>query len=536
MNGMKLPAEWFEMIRPARSRLWLIRAMARMKLAVWGALGWMLLVLLISRIVPVAHPGTWAVWGGLGLTALGTGWAVFSRPGWSEAIRAADRALRLEDRLITAWQMRDREEPMAVLQREDALERLRRQRPELAERMPLVWGTRREGWAAAAAVCLLSALLFLPNPLTEQALKRERIQTLISQRAEKVEKWKETALKDHNIRKETKEAIRKELNRLSERLKEARNLEEVALELARSDERLRQLREQSERQSLPARRIAEEWQNGSLSALGKAMQNGKAVSEAEIKRAIRQMKPEERKKLAKQLDRLARDWSAADDTKTRQAAELLRSAADALAAEASGAEDQASRALAAAQEAIRGQQADARMLAEGSQMLSGEAVALASGSGSQGGPADGTPFGGSPSQSGSGSGTSAGNGTATGAGTSSGGGSQGGGGQGSGNSSGGGQGGSGSGGGSGAGTGAGSMVLVPWSRLSGEGQRGTLGGTSGGGTDTDAGTVSATPGLLRPYGEVFASYEAEAREALERGEIPPELEWLVREYFSTLEP
>ena len=75
-------------------------------------------------------------------------------------------------------------------------------------------------------------------------------------------------------------------------------------------------------------------------------------------------------------------------------------------------------------------------------------------------------------------------------------------------------------------------------RLGGDGQGSQLNGQVGQGqgdvVDTDNSPISA--GTLRPYNEVFGTYSEAARNSLDRGDIPPALQGLIKDYFSSLEP
>lgn len=76
-------------------------------------------------------------------------------------------------------------------------------------------------------------------------------------------------------------------------------------------------------------------------------------------------------------------------------------------------------------------------------------------------------------------------------------------------------------------------------RLAGtDGQSSVVKGERGSGPETvlETGNLPVSPGLLRPYNEVIADYEQEARQTLDRTPVPPVLKEMVRSYFSSLEP
>ncbi|MCK9918122.1 hypothetical protein MXD81_54260, partial [Microbacteriaceae bacterium K1510] len=114
-------------------------------------------------------------------------------------------------------------------------------------------------------------------------------------------------------------------------------------------------------------------------------------------------------------------------------------------------------------------------------------------------------------------------------------------GNGSGSGTGSGAGGSGSGQGGGAGLGEGShdLISVPTKRIDGKGgPTETVGGPLGEGSSEtrESGSTQVTPGVVRPYKEVYQEYERFSRESLERGNIPNDYKEIVKDYFQSIEP
>lgn len=151
---------------------------------------------------------------------------------------------------------------------------------------------------------------------------------------------------------------------------------------------------------------------------------------------------------------------------------------------------------------------------------------------------NGQPNNGNGSGNGSGSGSGNGSGAGSGSGTGSGSGSGTGTGSGSGSGSGTGSG-SGNGMGSGAGLGQGSreQLTIP-DRLQGgknvETDVGTIGEGQAG--QQSEGTGPVLKGNIRPYSEVFKSYEQAYRQSTERLELPADLGDIVKNYFSNIDP
>lgn len=499
-------------------------------------------ILLLARAVPLAHPDQTAVWLFLLGVAGGCVIGIWKRPEWKETVHIIDDRLDLQDRLVTAWQMRDAAGPVVALQREDALRHLKEKLPQLKERMPFTWGTRKEGIRALALAALCTLLLLLPNPLTEIARQQENIRQVIEKERKTVEEQKETAAKAEKVSPEMKQSLQKELAQLSEQLDKSETLEQAAEEMAKSLEKLNELKQKAEQEKAPAEEMLARWmQEEKLAALGKAWSEGGGKPSAsigeEVKKALSELTPEEKKKPAQQLDELGQKWSQSDSASARKAANHLRGASRELAANSQAAARSVSQALSFAGNVMSQRQADERMISQSQQVLQAGKTTIAAASGANGGMTGGNTntassgtsvvsTNGSSGNSGSGSTTSgAGNGSGTG---------NAGSGYGSGNGT--GSGGAGS-GGLGAGQGAGSRnVLVPWSRVKGRGPQATVGGPLGEGTEEQGQTLSTLPGLSRPYEEVYREYQADVRQALERGDLPPEWQQIIREYFSSIEP
>ncbi|MBA4493638.1 hypothetical protein ACFO25_04500 [Paenactinomyces guangxiensis] len=536
-----LPA-WLSSLSAGRNRIWKQRVLIWGKRGLWLGLGLACAILLLARAVPLAHPNEAAGWVLLGGCLTGLIIGVWRKPTWHETVHVIDHRLKLYDRLLTVWQLREQTGPLVSLQRKDALYHLKQKLPQIDQCLPLAWGSKKEGLAILACVALAVLLLFLPNPLTEMARQQEKVVQAIENQQEKIEKQKEQVEKEAKISPEVKQALQKELSQLAEQLKKSETLEQAAAEMAKSEERLNELKKKADQAKAPADKQLSEWmQQEKLASLGKAMSEGgnqpKAQTREEIKQTLQSLTPEEKEKLARQLNQLAEQWSQSASASARDAAKQLQQAAAEIASNSATAAGTLSQAMSAAGTAMNQQQADQQMVSRSQQVVQAgkTTVAAASGLTGTGSNSNGnaTSANGSASSNGS-SGNQTGGSSLSGSGTGSQPGTGSGNGQGNGSGSGAG---SGSGQGNGIGTGAGSRnVLVPWSRINGGGPGETVGGPQGEGTEHQSHTQTTLPGISRPYDQVFTQYETDVRQALERGDLSPELQQIIREYFSSIEP
>lgn len=81
------------------------------------------------------------------------------------------------------------------------------------------------------------------------------------------------------------------------------------------------------------------------------------------------------------------------------------------------------------------------------------------------------------------------------------------------------------------------MITTPRS-LAGSGNVEKDGGpaSSSGGPTQNGGSAPAIDGATRPYSEVYRDYETAAKSSLSRSPLPDNLQNLVRDYFTEINP
>ena len=151
--------------------------------AVLAAMGWVLVVLLAGRIVPLEQAIRIAAFGiPVVFAAVAIAW-IMARPRPMKLMRTADSSLGLKERLSTAWERRFESGPMDGSLRQDALRHAASVR--LATAFPI--GLRRGETVLMIAIALIAIALFvLPNPM-DQVLSQRRADRLAqTQAAEKI--------------------------------------------------------------------------------------------------------------------------------------------------------------------------------------------------------------------------------------------------------------------------------------------------------------------------------------------------------------
>lgn len=551
-------------LRALRRKLWLKRVV---HFATWGlmvGIGAALFELIVARVLPIWHPWRWAF--GFVLIGLATGVMIglLRRVSIVAAARFADRN-GLMERMVTALAYERDLSPAAVLQREEALDRYRREEERLLRRVT-VWSVPR--WMAACLTCcvLLGGLLWwLPNPMQEVVKEQQQVQQALEKERQKVAEAEKSIADDDQLTPEQKEMFQQELEKLEEQLADSENLEEGLKALAEAEAELNRLAKEADnrRQALDGLRgqLASHPVTGALAeALSERDEVKLREAMQEARDALEQLSPDEREALAGMLAQAANELDDQDLTH-EELVQTLQEAANSI---GSGDTEQAAialesavgEAIAASRSALAAANAadqTAQLLTKSKQALAqaGQSgTATARGNGATDGQISGNEHhtgarNGSPGTNGRGNGSSGdenGNSHGIGNGNNSRNGNGARSGSGSGNvfGNGGGAGGSGAGTGSGAGLGSGSreLVSVPSERLNGGGPEETVGGPLGDGAETEKsrGSSIGSPGVSRPYTDVFGQYEQAAREALERSDLPRQYQQLVKDYFADIEP
>lgn len=536
------PGTVARVLAPLRNKLWFRRIIAfGVKGLVAGGSGG-IAVLLFSRVWPVWYPWRWALivtW--MGLVA-GVSYGIIKRPSVADAARFADDH-GLKERMVTALAFERDDSAMARLQRDEAVGKFRRHEQAIVKQIHL-WAFPR--WAVVSLIGFVvvgGALWWLPHPMETVVLKQQQVDQALAKERKKVEKAEKQLAENDTLPDQVKAVLRKQVQDLKKQLEEATSAEEGMKALADAEARLDELARQTAASEQMLKTLSHQLTSHTATAApSRAVSEGdrETLREAlkEMEKTLRTLKPDEREALAARLNNGAEGLKESDVPQAEHMAELLRQAAQHVQAGDSvqaagalgGAFNQmfsASQSLVATQRAVAGMTQSLgeskQALAQASQWgeTSGQLSQRTGNSEEKTPAAESTGTTGTGGQAGGSNGSAGGNSTGTSGGTGSGIGA-----------------GAGS-GGSGAGKGSGSreLVSVPSARLSGGGPKDTVGGPLGEGSEMEV-TKGAlgSPGVTRPYTDVFDQYEAAARQALEKSDLPPQFQQLIRAYFSDIQP
>ncbi len=507
------------------------------------------LALVVARFVPWADAGIVAAIA-IGLGGFGALVAGYLAPLSARRVAlVADWAAGLADRTATAWELRERHDPFALLQRADALDRLRDADPRtIATRLP------RRDLAILVALGGITAIAALaPNPMLDVLRRQQAERARIQAAAHQVQDLADDPTATSSQSTVDYAKIEQALRDLANQLDQTGDVSSALAAVSRTEQSLRsQIPPGGEGAAASLSAEARALQQNALTRpLGDALAAKDAAALARatqaLQSALAKLTPEQRSAVARALQEAAnagRDSAAGADAELANGS--LRAAAQAI---QQGDLSEASAQLGAAQSALSGeisasQTADTILrtisgLDRARDTINGAAATSTPGPArsSQGGQSGQT--GNDQASAGVGQGQSGASQTNAASGS---------GGSGSAQEQGaGGQAGNGS---SGSGT-----VGANGNQPGGTGGRGTGGGRSGalpgqstpgdqvyipgqagnGEAIQQAGPAGPALGAEVPYQQVIGQYAQNAREHLDRRDLPPNVRDLVRKYFVGLE-
>lgn len=546
---------------------WRIRQVRLLSGAGYGSLAALAMILLwlaAGRLWPIHHLGLYIALSSLLCIIAGGLWGLLRPVPRLLAARTMDHRTdedERQDAMVTALSFAGNDSYAARLQREQAAAYGDEYVQKLKHYLPVPRPPRRRLIVACCEVMAAAALVLAPNPMDKLLELERQQQAWIESQLEKTDKSLEE-LEASELAPLVKAPLREELVKLRQELAHAKQPEEALRSL---EESMKQLQEMAERQELRQQQRSEwldAWRSTpKLEGLGRALeqQDAEGISEEldKLKQQLPKLSGQEKEQLAEALSQLAEQLPQ-EGEESKRLAEALRKAAENVADNQSNAEIDLSELAAALEEEMKSSGASGLQAAAAADLASAlaqQGLGLAGEMSAAGFPVSDTwSMGGSAEQwaSAAGSGSSPegegseGSGAMEGqsptfgqGGNGQGQGSNGQGqdGQGNGSGQGSGSGGTGQGQGDGAGFGSGSRSLVTTPREgSGLGNIEVDTGPASGGQVQKGGQGPVFEGASRPYEEVYSDYEAEAKRALNRGELPQSLQGLVESYFTEIDP
>jgi hemoglobin-like flavoprotein len=235
----------YKSVRPLKNRMHAERAAKIFILALAVASAASMILSLVALFYPVPFLINKIAWIFSGAFAIALVAAFFSRPGNLVVLKTAD-ALGLCERLITAYEFRNENSPIALIQRKDA--QLEAERFNYKE----MYRIRFPGKPAliAGGLLILTIVLFsIPTRFREEAVKAENLAREIKNQTEKLNAIKEELNESSKLSTEEIDEIKKKIEGLLKELKKAGSAEEALKAVSRSQNELVELMERERLES-----------------------------------------------------------------------------------------------------------------------------------------------------------------------------------------------------------------------------------------------------------------------------------------------
>ena len=564
-------SDWKNAFTSIKRRVDMAHMLKYLTLGMLSAMGVMLLIVGLSFLIPIENLWTYSLVAGL-LTVIFiivVGW--IKRPTVYEVARTTDK-FGLNEKVLTACELDDRDDRMASMQRTDAIETLSK-----FDKKRIALSISKSHIVVFLALTLALVLTnLIPNPMDRLIQERKGLRAEIDKQLEELKDTENELVAEEGITEEQRQELAKLVDELAEQLKNTGDYKEALKEISKAEDSLVALTDKMREESIG--QLA-----GQLGSLEETQALAQALSDrnpADLENALDQLK--EQLEQAENKEKLADSLQEAIERAIEQMADgqIKNSLASASSSLSSGQTGAATEQLGEAmKQAINASNSigDAKYALQ--QMRS--SIARAAGD-SQYAQNSGNPSGqnsnndnqGSENQNGENSSNgnsgenNSGNGQGSGEGQGQGSGE--GQGQGSGEGQGTGQGqGSGQGTGNGTGSGVGNGTTNQGSGQGGSGTTGQNGNNQPGDENAqtvyeqiyaperlgDGGDITNVPGQnsgqgdtiseddgrgvgnlvgFIPYKEVFQEYRNDAMNSMDRRVLPPSIQDMVREYFDAL--
>ncbi|MCR4436783.1 MAG: hypothetical protein QHH06_14265 [Clostridiales bacterium] len=515
----------YKSIKSLKNRMHLNNAVLSLMWGLAAASGTAFFLACLSLFVPV--PFVMRILAGVYLFAvlLSLTAALFLRPGNLAVIKAAD-ALGLKERLITAYELKDDGSPLSRVQRYDALKAASQTN---FKALYAIKFPKYQGLACVVLALLTLLCLALPSGAREKAAGMENLANEVKKQAENIDKERKELSKKAILSDKKLQEINQRIDQLLKELKKADTEAKAVKALAKTKHELEEL--QNKGVSSELKQLGERLSESPATRdFGEALKNGNLADMKQkleqLNNRLKNLSPEGKKELAQKFEQAARELA--------NSPELAQNLADLSQALASGDLSSLGSHMASLENTLSQLARSDSALAQAMQQYENEVLQQLSNSldsarqqiSSQGGQGSSTAQGGENPGQGTGSGPS----------------NKGGGGAGdqssnrdlgySGDESGGGA----------------RMpgqekkkdyegIYAP-SRLGGDSSASQVKGSKGGAGQSQWSEAEGAPvqkGNTVPYDQVLGEYKSEAMQSLEGSSIPPVMQDMVRDYFSSLE-
>jgi hypothetical protein len=279
------------------------------------------LALLAARVFPWATALSWAIGLAIASPLLALAVAIWYHPSLARTASVIDERLALDDRMSTAWELREQASALAELQRYDALEQVAKSKPAMA------FPQRLHRSTVLALICttlMLALLIWLPNPMTAILKQQADLQAHLARQIASIAKTRRQIDAQSTLPTQEKQQIDQVLRDLEAALHNAKSETEAQQDLADAQAKLDQLRNphavtRIQSQSTVGQSLHNSY-DANLQAIGEALANNDPQSLAQALQKLAAqastLSQAQRDQLAQQLDNAANQASQNPDLKS----------------------------------------------------------------------------------------------------------------------------------------------------------------------------------------------------------------------------
>jgi hypothetical protein len=232
-------ADWKHAFEPVKRRIMLKHMLHFFSAGILSGLASALLLAGLSFLMPMEHFQAACI--AAGLTAASAllliGW--LKRPSVLEAARMIDQ-LGLQEKMLTACELDDRDDEIAGLQRKDAIASLSRlDKKRISLRIP-----RHHGYAYVLLAAALILVNLIPNPMEDLIRQRKELRLEIQVQLEELKETEEQLVANGTLTEEQRQELARLVDELAERLKREKDYKEAVKEISKTEEQLAALTDQ----------------------------------------------------------------------------------------------------------------------------------------------------------------------------------------------------------------------------------------------------------------------------------------------------
>ncbi len=217
--------------------------------AFWGliaAIGSGIIWKIISFIIPTLYISNKIAYTGIIVISASLVVAWLMKPHDNEMVKEADK-LGFEERISTAYELRERNDAFAKVQRQDTIDRLNNFNPKT---IPIKVPQNTILLATSLLLVLIIGFI-IPNPQDKVINERMRAKKILTEQLERLnEDSADRLVKETDLTKEEQEELKRLLAQLSDQLRQAQDYRQAIKEISKTEEKIIEMLQKAREQSM----------------------------------------------------------------------------------------------------------------------------------------------------------------------------------------------------------------------------------------------------------------------------------------------